>query len=219
MLGQALLLALGHTPHMPDTPTTAAPTPRPLLRPPANLPSAVANPTSSRLVPLAGLILLHPFLPRLLFACDVVDATRRSIDEAQLPRACALLHALACGDGTGSEAFEHQLPLVKLLLGRAPDSPLATTPPALTPPEQEEVAALLAAVREHWTGLRGTGDEGLRLSFLQRRGLLRQAEGAWQLTMQTEAFDLLIGLLPWSISLVRLPWMRQPLTVDWPSAS
>ncbi len=164
----------------------------------------------SLLVPLAGLVLLHPWLPRLLAGCGVLDDAGRQI--AQMPRACALLHALACGD---AEPAEHQLPFVKLLLGRPPDEPLTAALPVLAPADHEEIAALLAAVREHWTALRGTAVEGLRLSFLQRRGLLERADAAWQLRMQGEAFDLLLGLLPWSIGLVRLPWMRDPLVVEW----
>ncbi|MGS0755737.1 contractile injection system tape measure protein [Roseateles sp. GG27B] len=74
---------------------------------------------------------------------------------------------------------------------------------------------MLAAVRNHWKALENTSAEGLRLSFLQRRGLLRRAEGAWQLHLQAEAFDVLFDLLPWSISLVKLPWMPLPLMVEW----
>ncbi|OYU84394.1 MAG: hypothetical protein CFE45_25930, partial [Burkholderiales bacterium PBB5] len=80
----------------------------------------------------------------------------------------------------------------------------------------DEVAALLAAVRQHWAALSGTGIDGLRLSFLQRRGLLRRTDGAWQLHVQAEPFDVLLELLPWGISLVKLPWMPQPLMVAWP---
>lgn len=183
----------------------------PALVPP--FPQAVAASSAapaSLLVPLAGLVLLHPWLPRLLAGCGVLDATGREI--VQLPRACALLHALACGD---AEPPEHQLPLVKLLLGHPPDEPLTAALPALASADHEEIAALLAAVREHWSALRGTTVEGLRLSFLQRRGLLEHTGAAWQLRMQGEAFDMLLGLLPWSIGLVRLPWMREPLVVEW----
>ena len=159
---------------------------------------------ASRLVPLAGLVLLHPYLPRLLRGCGIVEDGERHIDEAQLPRACALLHALACGDAPASE---FSLPLVKLLLGRRPDEPLPLALPALAEADRDELNALLDAVRQHWTALRGTGAEGLRVSFLQRRGLLRQRDGAWLLQMQTEAFDMLIALLPWSLGFVKLPWM------------
>ncbi len=214
-LTQGLLQALGQTLPPPAATTADPPPQRPLW--PA-LPTA-PDEAAALLVPLAGLVLLHPFLPRLLAACGVLDATGRAIEPARLPRACALLHALACGDSGPDGAAEHQLPFIKLLLGQPPEAALGHTPPTLSAAEHDEVAALLDAVREHWTALRGTGVEGLRVSFLQRRGLLRRADGAWQLRMQGEAFDLLMGLLPWAIHLVKLPWMPQPVMVDWPSAS
>lgn len=168
---------------------------------------------ASQLVPLAGLVLLHPYLPRLLQGCGLVDERARRIDDAVLPRACALLHALAVGS---APAHEFTLPLVKLLLGRDPDAPLARALPAIEADDVAEVDALLSAVRTHWPALAGTGDEGLRVSFLQRRGLLSRANGAWQLRMSREPFDLLLGLLPWGIGFVRTPWMPAPLTVEWP---
>ncbi len=166
----------------------------------------------SQLVPLAGLVLLHPYLPRLLNGCGLVDHKGRAIDDASLPRACALLHALACGD---VQAAEHQLPLIKLLLGRAPDDAFNDSLPRPMAADLEEIDSLLVAVRNHWKALGNTSVDGLRLSFLQRRGLLRKADGAWHLQMQAEGFDMLLDLLPWSISLVKLPWMPLPLMVDW----
>ncbi len=196
----------------PDTAAAAAPT-DPSSPSPRTPPPTTADSAPALLVPLAGLVLLHPYLPRLLAGCGVIEPGARAIPDAQLPRGLALLHALACGP---IEAAEHRLPLAKLLLGRDPAEPLSAALPALNEAEQDEVDAVLAACREHWSALRGSGDDTLRLSFLQRRGLLTRADGAWQLRLQGEAFDVLLGLLPWSIGIVRLPWMPQPLFVDWP---
>ncbi len=170
------------------------------------------GPEISLLVPLAGVVLLHPWLARLLAACGVLDDAGKQVAPASLPRACALLHAMACGD---EDIVEHQLPLVKLLLGRSPDEPLDTALPTLTPADREEIGALLGSVRDHWTALRGTGIDGLRAGFLQRRGLLTREDRVWKLRMQSESFDVLLGLLPWSIAVVRLPWMPDPLMVEW----
>lgn len=170
---------------------------------------------TAQLVPLAGLVLLHPYLPRLLQGRGLGDARDRDIADAALPRACALLHALAVGV---TPAQEYALPFVKLLLGRAPDAPLATVLPPPDANDLAEATALLQAVRTHWPAMAGTGDDALRVSFLQRRGLLSSADGAWQLRMVREPFDLLLGLLPWGVGLVRTPWMRAPLTVEWPAA-
>lgn len=205
-LAAALRQALG------DTSAKGLPAPSPPGRQGLALVKPIAAVPDTQLVPLAGLVLLHPYLPRLLKGCGLVDNKNRSIADAALPRACALLHALACGD---AEAAEHQLPLIKLLLGRAPDTALTGALPRPTAADREEIGGLLAAVRSHWKALGNTSADGLRLSFLQRRGLLRKIDGAWQMQMQAEGFDRLLDLLPWSISLVKLPWMPLPLMVEW----
>lgn len=206
-LAAALLHALG------SPPARIVTMPSPTDHPRVALARPITTAPDTQLVPLAGLVLLHPYLPRLLKGCGLVeDTTGRRIADADLPRACALLHALACGE---AEATEHQLPLIKLLLSRPPDQALTAAIPRLNAADREEVDNLLAAVRSHWKALGNTSVDGLRLSFLQRRGLLRRADGAWQLHMQAEAFDLLLKLLPWSIGLVKLPWMPLPLMVEW----
>jgi hypothetical protein len=212
-LAAALLRSLGGAPAGTGS-AAALPILTPTAPPAAELRQPTAPTVDAQLVPLAGLVLLHPYLPRFLGGCGLLDGAGRTIPDAQLPRACAVLHALACG-AAGGEAAEHQLPLIKLLLGRAPDEPLTAALPRPDASDLAEIDALLAAVRGHWKALGNTSAEGLRLSFLQRRGLLRPADGAWQLNLQTESFDLLLDLLPWPISLVKLPWMARPLMVEW----
>ena len=167
---------------------------------------------SAMLVPMAGLVLVHPYLPRLLEACGLHTPGERSLRADALAPACSLLHWLGCGR---DETPEFDLPLIKLLLGTAPDAPLTVAPVAPRDADRVEAIALLDSVRVHWSALRGTGNDGLRMSFLQRRGLLGRRDGAWHLRMQGEAFDVLLAMLPWSIGLIRLPWMPLPLVVEW----
>lgn len=161
----------------------------------------------------AGLVLLHPFLPQ-LFAELELTAGDGSLPASALPRAAALLHWLASGEAPPGEFV---LGLIKPLLGLHPDDPLPVDENDLAPGDLAEGEALLAAVIEHWTALRNTSVDALRLSFLQRRGLLRPAPAGWALHPDCESFDLLLGLLPWGISIVRLPWMTAPIFVEWPS--
>jgi hypothetical protein len=171
-----------------------------------------ARSTAGLLVPEAGLVLLHPYLPRLFEAAGLVAAGHRGpLPDAVVPRAAALLHWLACG----TAALEFELPFVKLLLGLTPDTPFSHALPGLTETERAEAEALLAAVLAHWQALRGTTTDGLRTAFLRRRGQLRRQDEAWQLRVEPEPFDMLLGLLPWSIGLVRLPWMPWPLLTEW----
>lgn len=201
--------------------------------PPPGLPAAREDPTAKALAPSvairgeaaavddhaapatwwahdAGLVLLHPYLPTLLRAvgCAVDDA----LVPAQLPRAAALLHALATGR---DEAFEFELTLAKLLLGLAPDAPLPPRPLAIDAAARAECDALLGAAIGHWPALGGTGIDSFRQSFLARDGALSRRDDGWHLRVADEPFDVLLGRLPWGIGLVRLPWMEVPLHVHW----
>lgn len=161
----------------------------------------------------AGLVLLHPFLPQLFAELKLSDG-EGLLPAPALPRAAALLYWLATGEAAPGEFV---LGLIKPLLGLHPDDPLPVGEDDLAAGDLAEGEALLAAVIEHWPALRSTSVDGLRVAFLQRRGLLRPAENGWALHPESESFDLLLGGLPWGISIVRLPWMHAPIFTEWPS--
>ncbi|MDD4888107.1 MAG: contractile injection system tape measure protein, partial [Thiomonas sp.] len=187
--------------------------PRTTVRPPAGVVRSAeeAAPSLGHLVADAGLILLHPFLPR-LFEVRHLSAGG-SLPEANLPRAAALLHWLVNGR---EEVYEFELTLVKILLGLRPADPLPVSAGLLDEADRNEAKALLEASIEHWKTLGNTSVAALRETFLQRRGLLRDSDSGWRLQLEPAPYDLLLGSLPWSFSLVRLPWMNRPLHTEWP---
>lgn len=155
----------------------------------------------------AGLVLLHPFLPRLFDALGFSQEGRL----LRPGRALALLHFLASGRST---APEYALALPKLLCAL----PLAATVEdgvVLTAAECAEAEAMLAALIGHWTALRNTSPDGLRGAFLLRAGKLSERAGEWLLQVEPQTADILLGDLPWGISAVRLPWMERILWVEW----
>jgi hypothetical protein len=158
----------------------------------------------------AGLVLLHPYLLRLFEACEIY----RPPHPIAVERAAALLHWIATGR---EELYEFELGFVKLLLGLRPESPLAVGEGLLGAREREEGEALLAAAIGHWKALGKTSIDGLRVSFLQRRGALREEETGWRLQLEPESFDVLLRHLPWGFATVKLPWMTRPLYTDWPT--
>lgn len=162
----------------------------------------------------AGLILLHPYLPRFFEASRIEQDSSGRIVASSLPRAAALLHRLAT-DREDIQEFE--LGLIKPLLGLPVDAPLPVAAGLLDATDAEECKALLEAVVSHWSALRSTSADGLRVSFLQRQGLLHDSGRHWQLHIESEAFDILLAQLPWSISLIKLPWMTKPIFTDWPT--
>lgn len=181
------------------------------------LPAREPTTSTGQIVSQAGLVLLHAYLPRCLDVLGLYPSGQRGpLADHLWPRAAAVLHWLATGqDG----ALECELGLIKPLLGRQDQhdehAPLSHGLPTLLPHEREEADALLRAVLGHWRALKGTSVAGLRESFLQRRGWLETRGGASLLRVEPAPYDVLLGSLPWGMSLVRLPWMAQPLHVEW----
>jgi hypothetical protein len=171
--------------------------------------SAIAQPFAL-MVGNAGLVLLHPFFPRLLETCNLQRDGRLT----EIEKAAALLHWLATGR---EEVHEFELGFVKLLLGLRPEAPLAVGEGLVGERSRAEGEALLASVIGHWKALGKTSAEALRVAFLQRRGALREDESGWRLQPEPESYDVLLGRLPWGLATVKLPWMTRPLYTDWPT--
>jgi hypothetical protein len=155
----------------------------------------------------AGLVIVAPFLPvffkklGLLLEDKLCDPSR----------AVALLRYLSAG---AHEYDEMELMLEKILCGL----PLRESPDTrcvLSDEEKEEAEALLQSVIEHWSMLKNTSPDGLRHNFLQREGRLVFNSNQWELTVQKETHDILLDYLPWSISMIKLPWMKELLIVKW----
>lgn len=163
----------------------------------------------------AGLVLLHPYLPRLFSALGWVSAGHpvgQPFPPACLARAASLLNWLASGR---DEAVEFELGTAKLLLGLHPDDALPVGGGLLGAAERDEGEALLAAVIAHWPALGKTSIDGLRVAFLQRGGLLYPATDGWLLRPQGESYDMLLKRLPWGLSVIRLAWMPRLLHTEW----
>jgi len=155
----------------------------------------------------AGMVLLHPFLPRFFEGLGIAQKDKL----LQPERALCLLHFLATGLRF---APEYDLSIAKVLC----DVPLELTVSSrleLTAAEEEEAAALLAAVLRHWDALGDTSVENLRGSFLVRPGKLSQRDGEYVLQVETRSYDILLDRLPWGLGLIQLPWMQRILWVEW----
>jgi hypothetical protein len=173
-------------------------------------PSAVEHPDAKAGIytGLAGLVLLHPFLPQFFRALGIADD-----DNLLRPdKAIYLLNFLATGN---TDAKEYELVIPKILcqfpLQRAVESNIS-----LVTAEQEEAVVLLAAVIRHWEVLKNTGTEGLRETFLKRSGKLSLLDnGEWLLQIESNTCDILLEQLPWGIAMIKLPWMHEMLRVEW----
>lgn len=190
-----------------------APPPWDARTPPASGPALRSLPFG-QVVHHAGLLLVHPFLARFFESTSVKEAGKPALLADELPRAAALLHLLATGE---EEAFELDIDFIKVLLGLPLDAQLPVSAGLLLASDREEVEALLSAIIGHWSALKSTSVKGLRASFLQRRGLLREEDQAFRLQVEPAPFDMLLGQLPWGIGTVKLSWMKKAIFTDWPA--
>ncbi len=161
-------------------------------------------------ITLAGLVLLHPFIQPYLDEVGLLDEALFRDDTAQ-QQAIYLLHYLATGQ---TRAPEPELVLPKLLCGWPLNDPVE---PDLELPEAAlaEGEHLLQTAIDYWQTLKNTGPDGLREGFLQRDGKLTRTDSGWKLRVEQKAIDILLSCLPWGLSMVRLPWMDELLTVEW----
>ncbi len=156
----------------------------------------------------AGLVILHPFLSLYFSVLGVISGN----EMLQSGRALQLLNHLATGQ---NKAAEYALALPKILCGLSINSPVSAEKD-ISENELAESVALLTSVILHWSALKNTSPDALRGTFLSRPGKLFLSDSDnWILQVETSSFDILLGQLPWSISMIRLPWMNKLLTVEW----
>ncbi len=158
----------------------------------------------------AGAVLLHPFLKSLFNRLGLINGSL-FIDGHAQETSLYMIHYL----GTGQiEAKEFELTLAKVLCAYPLEKPVeqvVTFPPGFT----LEAEMLLEAAIGQWEKLKNTSVAGLREGFLQRPGKLFSRNGNLFLQVEKSSIDILLDYLPWNLSMVMLPWMKDILRVEW----
>jgi hypothetical protein len=159
----------------------------------------------------AGLILVYPYFKTIFGRLNWLNE-KEMIDQGYLTKALLLTDYLVYGER--EVVPEHELVLNKILCGVEPKEsldPLAV----LSSEEKKEADDLLQSAIKHWSILKDTSPEGYRSAFLQRDGILKFADAHWYLRVERKSYDMLLESLPFTISLIRLPWMKNKLLVEW----
>ncbi len=172
---------------------------------------------SATYVENAGIVILWPFLEKFFghLGLDLGENHIPAIFPVRF-KAVHLLHLLASGK---ESVAEPQLPLMKLLCGLNISEPIPARV-ELTDRDKAEADQLIQAVLGHWPAMKNTSVGGFRDSFLHRPGKLTPPDlagslGGWRLQVERKGFDIIMEQLPWSIHVVKLPWMPEPLYVEW----
>ena len=162
-------------------------------------------------VPHAGIILLHPFLATCFSRLRWWEEGRFA-DEGARENAVFLLHYLATGQR--GEIPEYALAFPKIVCGW----PAGTPMPAQRTLAEEAYAegdGLLEMVLQRWDKLSGSSIDGLREGFLQREGKLIRRGAGIGLLVEQQAIDVLLESLPWNLGVVKLPWLKEIIYIEW----
>lgn len=158
----------------------------------------------------AGMVLATPYLPQLFRMLDLTDGAKFK-DERSAERAIHLLQFMV---SESCDSPEFLLSLNKLMCGVPTGVPIVREI-ELLPREKEAIEGMLNGIIRNWTILGNTSVQGLRESFLQRSGRLQLKEDNWHLKVEPKGIDVLLDRLPWSFALIKHPWMRRPIYVEW----
>lgn len=158
----------------------------------------------------AGTVLLHPFLKSLFNRLELIKGSV-FIDGRAQETSLYLIHYLSTGQ---IEAKEYELTLAKVLCAYPLEKPVE---PAETLSHEfiREADLLLEAAIGQWEILKNTSVAGLREGFLQRPGKLFSRNGNLCLQVEKSSIDVLLDYLPWNLSMIMLPWMKDILRVEW----
>jgi hypothetical protein len=158
----------------------------------------------------AGVVIVGPYLPRLFSILQLTDKDSfTSLSSAH--RAVHLIQYIVTG---ATSTPEPVLVLNKILCGLPITAPIPLDID-LRAREQAAIEDMLAAIIAHWKAIGRTSVAGLRESFLQRDGRLSATEDTWQLRVESKCFDMLLDRLPWAYTMLKYPWMKRVLHVDW----
>jgi Contractile injection system tape measure protein len=158
----------------------------------------------------AGIVLLHPFLHSLFTRLQLTHEGK-FIDKKLQQKTLYIIHYLATGT---VEAEEHELAIGKILS----DHPLQEAVEKdidLSKEILHEADEMINAAIQQWDKLTGTSIAGLREGFLQRKGKLSLRNGNLYLQVEQSAIDILLDYLPWNLGIIKLPWMKDILRVEW----
>jgi hypothetical protein len=155
-------------------------------------------------------VLAAPYLPYFFKGLGLVENKEFISKEAQ-NRGVLLIQALL----DESHAYEESdLLLNKILCGMSPSEPIEVnfSPTKL---ETEEIKNLLDAMVARWTALKSTSGAAMAKGFFRREGSLRRIDKGYQLMIPRISIDILLNRLPWTISIIKLPWMEETLYTEW----
>ncbi|WDF77616.1 contractile injection system tape measure protein [Mucilaginibacter sp. KACC 22773] len=155
----------------------------------------------------SGLVIIAPYLGMFFRKAGIVEDDKIT----DLTKAITLLNYIS----KGFDAFaEFEIVLPKLLCGLDVKDALKYRY-MVTADDVAMIDELLSSIVANWPILKNTSNDTLRSTFLLRDGKLTFKDNGPRLKVQQNSLDVLLEHLPWNISMVKLPWMKNILYVEW----
>ena len=157
----------------------------------------------------AGLILVHPFLKQLFENCNLLNKDK-TIRNAEL--AVHLLHYVATGQ---EQEYEHKMIIEKFICNVPIAYPIDRNI-ILSPEMKSEVQEMFQGVLQNWEVMKKSSVALLQNEFLQRPGKLQLTDTENpRVIVERKTQDILLDSLPWNLSIIKLPWIKKIIYVDW----
>ncbi|NHB91767.1 contractile injection system tape measure protein [Photorhabdus cinerea] len=157
----------------------------------------------------AGILILWPMLPALFNHLGLLETQQFIHRQAQFS-AVDLLDYLIWGDEEGQRERKALNNVLCGLMVNEHDESIS-----LEPEKQLITEQWLDAVIAQLPGWKNLSRNDVRQLFLQRPGKLLIGEQEIKITIQHQPFDLLLNDWPWPLNIAKLPWLNQPLSIDW----
>ena len=158
----------------------------------------------------AGLVLVAPFFGMIFKNLGYLDKENEFVSKEARIRAVHFSQFLVTGKKHPAEC---NLMLNKILCDTPVDEPLERFLD-LTDQEIDGAREVLDSALKHWNVLKRTSVPVFQQTFLEHEGILTK-ESSWLLRIERTSVDVLIDTVPWTISIIKHPWMRQTLMVEW----
>lgn len=159
----------------------------------------------------AGIILLYPYLAKFFKDLGYMS-TNQTIKKSKYNSAVAVAIYMLTGK---QKAVDYQLHFIKWFLGIPERSLISVNETLLSKKEIALADTVLLSLKSHWPALKNTSINNLRESFLQRSGVMKLDQEQCYVHIERRGIDVLIDQIPFSLSIIRLPWIKQPIIVNW----
>jgi len=158
----------------------------------------------------AGLVILHRFLLPLFENLNWCKGIVWRTDECRNKAVLATQFLV-----TGKQEYDTTaLALNKMICGVPADQPIDTAI-LLSKKEMNECRELLVVVISYWKNFNNCGIETLQEHYLQRAGKILERNGQTELWLEKRPIDMLLENIPWSVHLIKTPWMPVLLHCHW----